>query len=482
MRLSQRIRAFLLTALTVASLAPWALADTIVLKNGRRIVAAKVTEENGHVRYETPAGWLSLPKSIVERIERDGFVPVDAASAAASLSLTPPPAVESAGGYEEVADAAVRDGSIDRNYIAQLEGAAKGGSAAAVMRVAVAHHAAAQAELRRGDLEQAIAHYRRALTFAPKQTGLLLNIAYLHLRRSEYSAALDYLERARRVAPDSPDVAKLAGWAYYGLNRTDGAVEEWKRARRLRPDAEVERALEKAERDNQEEASYREGETRHFVLRYSGAAAPQLARDVLRALEEHFRAIESELNYTPPEPIGVILYTEQAFADITRAPGWVGALNDGRIRVPVQGLRSVPAELSRVLRHELTHSFITQKTRGRCPVWLQEGIAQWMEGKRTGEAAAALVAVYDRKGAPSLAGLEGSWMNVPDQVAGYAYAWSLAVVEYIVASDGIRDVERLLDHIATERSTEAAVRSVLRMDYSELEQACVSYLRKTYQR
>ena len=40
--------------------------------------------------------------------------------------------------------------------------------------------------------------------------------------------------------------------------------------------------------------------------------------------------------------------------------------------------------LSRILKHELTHSFLYQKTQGRCPTWLQEGVAQWMEGRRGG--------------------------------------------------------------------------------------------------
>ena len=453
-------------------------ADTIVLKNGRRIIAASVVEENGRVSYETSTGRLSLPRSIVERVER-GSGP--ATHAAAQFPLTPPP-LESGGGYEDVAQAAVRGSPIDRDFLAGLEQAARGGGTQAVNRVAAAHRTAAQFQLRRGDLEQAITHYRRALTFAPQHLDLLLNIAYLHLRRSEYTAALDYLERTRRVAPDSPDRAKLAGWAYYGLNRLDQAVEEWKQAERLRPDAEVERALEKAQRDLATESGYREGETRHFVLRYYGGAAPQLARDVLRALEEHFRAVESELNFAPAEPIGVILYTEQGFADITRAPGWVGALNDGRIRVPVQGLSSVPAELSRVLKHELTHSFIQQKTRGRCPVWLQEGIAQWMEGQRSGESANLLVSAYDRRVSLPLAALEGTWMNLPEPVAAYAYAWSLAVVEYIVATYGMRDIERLLERVSTEPSAEAAAQNALRMDYAELERETSKYLRRTYLR
>ena len=88
-----------------------------------------------------------------------------------------------------------------------------------------------------------------------------MNVAYIHLRRSEYKQSLDYLERARRVAPENADVAKLAGWAYYGMNKMDQAVAEWKRALALRPDPEVQAALDKAQRDKQEEESYKENES-----------------------------------------------------------------------------------------------------------------------------------------------------------------------------------------------------------------------------
>lgn len=460
-----------------ALLAAPAFADTIVLKNGRRIVAAQVVEEHGRVSYETSAGRLSLPRSIVDHIERGDALP---AESAAELPIAPPvlePAVVS----DAAASAAVRDGAIDREYLAQVDSAARSGGAAA-LRAAEAHAAAAQAELRRGDMEQAVAQYRRALIFAPGQQVLLLNLAYLHLKRSEFAAALEYLERARRTAPDSADVAKLTGWAYYGLNRLDQAVAEWKRALRMRADADVQQALEKVEREEQVESEYRENESRHFNLRYFGGAAPELARGVLHALEDHFRAIESALDFTPADPIGVILYTDQDFGDITRAPGWVGALNDGRIRVPVRGLTAVTAELSRVLKHELTHSFIQQKSRGHCPVWLQEGIAQWMEGRRSGDRVAALIAAFEKKRTPPLAALESTWMNLPGETAGLAYAWSLAVTEYIVEAGGMRDVERLLDHIAAGESTEAAAREILRFDYVSLEEETAKYLRRAYLR
>jgi tetratricopeptide (TPR) repeat protein len=458
-----------------------AAADTIVLKNGRRIVAENVTDDGTRVTYQTPAGQLTIPKSIVARIEHDDFT----YSSASSASSQPPvsaPQVEPVRGYEDVAARAVHGDAVDYSYIAQLETDARSGATIAVAKVAAAHHAAAQYLVGKGDTDAAIQQYRQALVFAPQNIGLLLNLAVLYLRESQFTTALDPLERARRAAPDSADVAKLMGWAYYGANKIDQAIEEWQRAERLRPDPEVEQALEKARRDKSEEDSYREGETIHFDLKYYGGAAPDLARGILRTLEDDFRDLESQLDYTPPERIAVILYTEQAFADITRAPGWVGALNDGRLRIPVQGLSSVTPELAHVLKHELTHSFVGQKSHNRAPTWLQEGVAQWMEGRRSSGDAGALINAAGQGMVPQLGAMGGSWMGLSGNAAAFAYAWSLAVVESIIDAGGVSDISRLLDRIATTSSTEVALQETLHLSYDDLNQQTVAYLKRAYLR
>ena len=458
-----------------------AAADTIVLKNGRRIVAENVTDDGTRVTYQTPAGQLTIPKSIVARIEHDDFT----YSSASSASSQPPvsaPQVEPVRGYEDVAARAVHGDAVDYSYIAQLETDARSGATIAVAKVAAAHHAAAQYLVGKGDTDAAIQQYRQALVFAPQNVGLLLNLAVLYLRESQFTTALDPLERARRAAPDSADVAKLMGWAYYGANKIDQAIEEWQRSERLRPDPEVELALEKARRDKSEEDSYREGETIHFDLKYYGGAAPDLARGILRTLEDDFRDLESQLDYTPPERIAVILYTEQAFADITRAPGWVGALNDGRLRIPVQGLTSVTPELAHVLKHELTHSFVGQKSHNRAPTWLQEGVAQWMEGRRSSGDAGALINAAGQGMVPQLGAMGGSWMGLSGNAAAFAYAWSLAVVESIIDAGGVSDISRLLDRIATTSSTEVALQETLHLSYDDLNQQTVAYLKRAYLR
>src|SRR5437899_7541133 len=88
-------------------------ADTIVLKNGRRIVALYAVEEGDKVRYETSAGQLTLPKSIVDHIERGGVIDVHGAGKEATqLAITPPAAAATIPG-DEIARGAVHDGSIE---------------------------------------------------------------------------------------------------------------------------------------------------------------------------------------------------------------------------------------------------------------------------------------------------------------------------------------------------------------------------------
>src|ERR1700734_3425421 len=110
------LRAFAVLLFWLAIAFPSVASDTIVLKNGRRIVALSAVEDGDKIRYETSAGELSLPKSMVDHIERGTGVSVagesSRAETAANMGITPPSMAASA----EIEKAAVHDGAIDRNY------------------------------------------------------------------------------------------------------------------------------------------------------------------------------------------------------------------------------------------------------------------------------------------------------------------------------------------------------------------------------
>jgi tetratricopeptide (TPR) repeat protein len=394
------------------------------------------------------------------------------------------PASPTQSGYAAVKADVVKDGVVDSGYIAITEAQARSGGSVAVTRAALAHYAAAEYELAQHDPDRAIEHFDAMEPFAGQQRELLyaclVGRGYALLLKSEYSAALEPISRARKLIPNAASAAMLAGWAHYRLNQSDDALADLQTAQRLAPSASIAGMLEKVKRDKEAEGDFREGESSHFVVRYHGGATRSLASDVTHVLENQFQWLRNELRYTPPEPIAVILYTQESFRDVTRSPGWAGALNDGKIRVPVQGVDAVSDELTRILRHELTHSFVFQKTSGRAPTWLQEGLAQYMEGRRTNGDAATLVGIFDQGQGKQLRYYDDSWMRFSPGQARYAYAWSLAVVEMIEAQQGSDGINRLLEAERTESSREVALREGLRMNFTNLDDATIDYLKKTY--
>ena len=394
------------------------------------------------------------------------------------------PAAPTQSGYAAVQAQVVKDGVIDSGYIATAEMQARNGGSAAVTRAALAHYAAAEFEMSQGQPDRAIEHFEAMEPYAGQQRDLLyvclVGRGYALLLKSEFSAALEPIARARKLAPNAPSAAMLSGWAHYRLNQSDEAIADFQTAERLQPSPMVANMLDKVKRDKEAEGDFREGESSHFVVRYHGGATRSLASDVTRVLEDQFVSLRDELHYTPPGPIAVILYTQETFRDVTRSPGWAGALNDGKIRVPVQGVDTVTDQLTHILRHELTHSFVYQKTSGRAPTWLQEGLAQWMEGRRTNGDAAMLVQIFDQGQGKQLRYYDDSWMRFSPGQARYAYAWSLAVVEMIEAENGSDGINRLLEAERTESSREAALREGLRMNFSNLDDETVQYLKKTY--
>jgi len=186
------------------------------------------------------------------------------------------------------------------------------------------------------------------------------------------------------------------------------------------------------------------------------------------------------LGIAPRSSIAVILYTDQTFFDVTQAPSWTGAVNDGKLRIPIHGLSSVTPELARVLKHELAHSFINQLSAGRCPQWLNEGIAQAVEPKSLSSNGRRLAELFRTEHEVPFNAMEGSFMRFSGMEAVLAYDESLAAVQYINDTYGMSDLQRILARLGQGSSTEAALRETIHSDYRQLEQEVGKYLAGKY--
>jgi Peptidase MA superfamily len=301
------------------------------------------------------------------------------------------------------------------------------------------------------------------------------------VRTGKPSQALPYAQRAVNAAPESPDAYTVLGYAQQACDRTKDAVVSWKHSLQLRPDATVQQYLDKAQREQNVETDFTQRESSHFVLHYEGKQTSEAFREqILAALESDYDDLSRDLGTPPRDNILVTLYTEQAFFDVTRAPSWSGAINDGKLRIPINGLSSMTSELARVLKHELAHSFINQISAGRCPPWLHEGIAQLLEPKSLGADGRQVSQLFKAQRNIPMNALEGSFMRFSGVEAYVAYAESLAAVSYINDSYGMGDIQRILQRLSEGSSTEAALRATIHSDYGQLEAEVGKYLSDKY--
>lgn len=449
-------------------------ADVIQLKNGNRIVADSAHESNGRIEYTIGDNTYVIPKSSVQKIDTGG--PLSVPSAKNQIAPEDLPKVqEQVEIRDDLSSRIVHEGQLDRAALKAIE--AEG----VPERSAVANFFAAHFEEKRNNLPEAARYLQIALGFAPNHVVLLEHYVAVMLQLGRSNEALVYAERAARVNPQSADAFALLGYAYYKNDRTRDAATAWKTSLGLRPDEKIAALLDRMERESKAEADFRLQESGHFVLRYEGSrVSDELRSQVLGVLEDHYRKLMNDLGAAPKNSISVSLYTEEAFFDITQAPSWSAALNDGKIRLPISGITSVTPELVRVLRHELTHSFIAQITHGHVPQWLNEGIAQIEEPRSTSPVGSRLASLFISGHQIPLNQLEGSFQTYSFGEASVAYAEALAAVEYIRTNYGMSDLARILSRLGQGESIETALRNTIHGGYAQLESEITDYLRKSY--
>jgi Flp pilus assembly protein TadD len=453
-------------------------AEVIHLKNGRTIWADHVRENGGHVEYDIDDNNYAIPKSSVERIEGGGIAPQYASSSSNPKDVEDLPSLAPLHNFAndlELIGKIIHDGRVDGDALSALEQQSNSETSAAGYLIAGKH------EFEAGNFGKARTYLQAALRFDSENPTILNYYAATLIRSGNASEALPYAERAVRLAPDSPDTLTVLGYAQFASDHSHDAIRTWSRSLSLRPDPVVEKLLAKAARETRVEADFSERESSHFTLRYEGRqTSEQFRQQIVATLEAEYDDLVRELGSTPRGSIPIVLYTGQAFFDVTQAPAWSTAVNDGKLRIPIEGMTSVTPEMARVLKHELAHSFITQISNGRCPQWLQEGIAQAVEPKSLSSRGQVLARMFAAERAIPFNALERSFMQFSTAQAAIAYDESLAAVQYINDTYGMSDIQRVLERLAQGSSTEAALRAVVHSDYAQLQSEIGKYLAAKY--
>lgn len=144
-----------------------------------------------------------------------------------------------------------------------------------------------------------------------------------------------------------------------------------------------------------------------------------------------------------------------------------GHYQDGAVRIRPETAQN-ESELRRVLRHELTHAIIDQKTKGNCPHWLQEGVAQFLDGTDV----RATEAWLRRQSTPliPLFRIEGPFRDRDVASRETAYRESASAVSFLVSRIGRSGLLFLVQRLGEGRPFDRALLES-GLSYTELQQA-----------
>jgi hypothetical protein len=175
------------------------------------------------------------------------------------------------------------------------------------------------------------------------------------------------------------------------------------------------------------------------------------------------------------------LMDEQSFYELTGAPGWTNAMfYRGQIIIPLDGdLDAYEMDnLYRSLRHEYTHAVIHALSKGRCPGWLDEGIAQWIEGEENPALVPALRAWLRDRSPVTLNNLQGGFTVLQSEVVPVAYAQSLFMAQELITDSGFDHIRAYLNNLALGESPSTSFQNAFGVTLSAYEKNSAQKMHK----
>lgn len=403
------------------------LADRLHLAGGGKIDTRSWWVDGDWLMYEGDGGTVGIPRSSVIRIE-SGHQP----------QPTPERVGRNAPGHGGKPAPEPDLGDADRSRLREL--LERG-----------------QAAMRERDFERASSYFLEAINAAPDLHVARVGYAASEIALNRDGLALSVIQDGLVRDPDRPELLELLGDLRYREERIEDALGSWRRAFELSPGDRLRDKILKAERELSASRDYDFSASSHFNLRYDGEVDLDLASSVMDHLEAQYWVLADRFRHAPQQPITVQLFPQQQFRAVTQSPDWVGGLYDGKIRVPLGGLSRLHRRAEEVLTHELTHAVVHSKTRGNCPRWLHEGLAQISEERPLPRAERQVIARRLAEADPA------EWDS-----RGFSYPMALSLTRHLEAKQGFDAVVYLLQLLGEGAELDGALRTVYGQDYAAL--------------
>jgi tetratricopeptide (TPR) repeat protein len=320
--------------------------------------------------------------------------------------------------------------------------------------------------LQKNQFEQADEIYVKGRELYPEDPRFMFLRGICNYQLKKYDIARNELEQSRQIQPDDVELLYALGRVLYDMDNRTQAVELWQQALKLSPGhKEITAVLERARREMAVEELMARGHSSRFDLTYDNGVDTVFALAVLDQLENAANQVGAELGHFPAARVPVSIYTRADYTTVTAAPDWSGGAYDGAIRLPFGSLHELTPPLQAVLHHEYAHVVVREMTRGNCPLWLNEGIAEMFGRKQFSPPMSELDRATRLNKFLDFMKLESSFSGLTAKDAALAYQQSYSLVNYLVTTYSWYRIAAILAALGEGLTTEDAIAKALG-DYS----------------
>ncbi|MBI3312510.1 MAG: tetratricopeptide repeat protein [Candidatus Omnitrophica bacterium] len=304
--------------------------------------------------------------------------------------------------------------------------------------------------------------------------------AVIAYEERDLERAMQQAQQAVREDPAHVNAQALLGELHYLKQELAQARACWEKALKLAPGRQdIRDRLEKLKKEQPVERDLDRSDTHPFVVRFASGQVPVDIGDLRRMLRDAHRKIGQSFGYFPNHTVTVLLYPEADFEKVKGLSHRVAGLYDGKIRLPLLSDRMTSRHLQTVLWHEYTHALVHDFSKGRCPIWLNEGIAQLQETRVNPVRLEAFRAARS-------AGKLPSWDSLWDQTEynpatlELNYQTSYMIAQYLIKREGWSGLVRLLQRLGQGYPVRDALKAEYRMESPALEKEWLLWLRRTF--
>ena len=236
------------------------------------------------------------------------------------------------------------------------------------------------------------------------------------------------------------------------------------------------------------EPDYTTFNTPRFTLYFDSGDAPSIddgvftknvadrAIDILNRTADEYTRVFGE---RPQNKVILRFLSPDEFRRQTGAPSWTSAMfYRGEISVPIVKAKGINFnELHRALRHEYVHSVIAELSDYKCPAWLDEGVAQLLEGQPNPLLGPAMRNWIKSNDAMPLDWLQNGFTTLDAKIVPAAYAQSLFATRTIVNSYGFSAVVKYLAALRSGKPENDAFVEAFSVEKSVFQEALTSQIR-----